>query len=496
MVGVTVYSPQLSVVVKKVIRRRATVAEGVAVSNRVSTAANQIDWADPTAGPEIDLTPYLAVGVPVRVNRSVSGPDSGKFSIVIPDQENVDLADSIYGLVEPMDVIEIRMARDPQAGGELPIVLRGFISSVSRSESMTEGGPQRRVVISGQDYSKILNLIRFIYLPTMIPAQLLLTSFSLFMNYGAESTGSETPAEFVIKIVNEVVGEFIGKMQAGSGGKASPVQLITPFAVDTSAPATVQPFGVQAWEGGDVYSLLATFGDVGAWNELYVEDRDEGPVLVYRPTPYKNALGDYIQSGAGADEVEATAEDVLMISVERTDRNVANYYWVDAPRLNLVEDVLTRLDQQIAPSPALDGYQNADPFFYGIRLMREATNQGPRYDGKPEAGVEEGEGIVIEQVAEKRRVLIENNKDNSVFEAGSIMMKGSPKFRAGTYLNLDRGGFKASYYIAEVDHEFVVGVSYHTTLTVERGTGFIERLKRGAGNSAYLAELTAGGTYA
>lgn len=484
--GVEVYSPKISVVLRKVIDRSATVAKDVPTNDRVSQAGSK----------EIDLTPFLARGTTVAVRRSVRGEDSGQFSINFPDDMHPDLMDSIYGLVEAQDVIEIRMARQPERGsaGDLPIVLRGFVSQVSRGRGISESGPSRSVVIAGQDYSKILNIIRFIYLPTMIPAQLLLSSFKNFLNYGVESN-YESPAAFVRKIITEVCGEYIGKMRDGSGGSSSPVEDLLVEATDSDIAGSIQPFGVQEWDGGSIYSLLATFGDVGPWNELYVEDRDDGPTLVYRPTPFKTAVGDYIQGGARAAHVNLPARDILDIEVSRSDSNVANYFWVDAPRTNLLQGPLLQLDQQLAPSPALEGYQNADPLLYGVRLMRMQTQQGIRYDGKPEAEVEEGDGLLIELVNEKRRVLIENNKDNSVLETGSIVVKGSEALKPGSYVTVESGDFAPSYYAHTVDHQFTIGGAFLTTLSVERGTGFIERLKRGAANSAYLAEMTVGGVY-
>lgn len=482
--GVPVYAPQLSVIVKKTINRKATVAEGVSVDERVQDSE----------GTEIDLTPFLGRGSVVSVRLSTRNPDSGQFSISFPDQMHADLADSIYGLVEPMDVVEIRMARE-STSAELPIVLRGFISEVNRQEGMGDSGPIRTVTITGQNYSKILNIIRVIYLPTMIPSQLLLTNFSMFINYGVESTNYDSAAAFVTKVVDNVVGEFLEKMRAGSGGDASPILSLSADAVDSPSNGEVQPFGVQDWQGGSITDLLTTFGDVGAWNELYVEERDDGPCLVYRPTPFRNAAGDLIQGGTSPSKVKVIADDVVSIQVRRTDANVANYFWVEAPRLNLVENVLMRQDMLLEPSPSITDYQNASPTTYGIRLMQVQSNQGMRYDGKREEEVEDKDGAVIAQVNEKRRVLIENNKDNAVLEEGSMTLKGSEKIKAGFYVDLDRGGFETSYYAHEVEHQFTVGVSFLTNVVFDRGTGFIQRLQRGDAASPYLAELTTGGVY-
>jgi len=81
------------------------------------------------------------------------------------------------------------------------------------------------------------------------------------------------------------------------------------------------------------------------------------------------------------------------------------------------------------------------------------------------------------------------------FRQGTITLKGNEALRPGSYLITDRGGFEASHYAYEMTHQFVVGGSFITMAAYDRGTGFIERLKRGAPNSAYMAEMTIGGAY-
>lgn len=126
--GTRVYRPQISILLHKVVNRTATVAEGVNVADRIKA----------TEGGSIELARYLGDGSTVTVRRTCRGQDTGMFSITFPDQMNASQMDSVYGLVEPMDAVEIRMARRI-AGGEaakLPIVLRGFVSEVTRSEAM------------------------------------------------------------------------------------------------------------------------------------------------------------------------------------------------------------------------------------------------------------------------------------------------------------------------------------------------------------------------
>jgi len=96
---------------------------------------------------EVDLTPYLGDGSAIRTKKGLR-EDAGGFSISFSDKLDPDTMDSIYALVEPMDLIEIRATRQPDLyiGQDLPLIMRGFVSSVRRPESMSnEGTPSRAV---------------------------------------------------------------------------------------------------------------------------------------------------------------------------------------------------------------------------------------------------------------------------------------------------------------------------------------------------------------
>jgi hypothetical protein len=322
--GIQTFRPQVSILLRKNIGRK-TVGEDIAASERFTGSKRTLD-----------LTPYLGDQGSVTVTRSTREP-AGMFSIALTDKMEPDRMDSLYGLIEPMDVIEIRMARDTAdyAGAfpeQMPIMMRGFVSDVRREQSMTATGPRRSVVISGQDYGKILQIMRIIYLPAMPEKENLLTAFKLFLNYGI-NPNDEDAGEFVNEIVTKVInGGFLKRMRtAVSGGHDDKCPVVDLNVEYDTGSGVVSPIGSQDWPGGTIYDLLRTFGDVGAWNELYIDDREDGPYLIYRPTPFTDLSGTPIQKSAHAvSKVDIHDSELLTISVGRTDANVANYYWVSA----------------------------------------------------------------------------------------------------------------------------------------------------------------------
>lgn len=140
MVGlVEIYEPGIRVTLYKTISR-TTLDANNPVSQRFQGSAKTID-----------LTPFLGDGSALRTSKSVR-ESAGGFSLTLVDKPykgtyaGTNTFETLYGLIEPMDLIEIRMRHDPPStgGAKPPIVMRGFVSTVSRSETMgADGRPQR-----------------------------------------------------------------------------------------------------------------------------------------------------------------------------------------------------------------------------------------------------------------------------------------------------------------------------------------------------------------
>jgi hypothetical protein len=166
--------PQISVKLFKTISRK-TIDGKSSVSERYAGKTESID-----------LEPFMGDGSVVRTSKSVREP-AGGFSITFADkaQNAVGSLETVYGLVEPMDVVEIRMWGGVGARpAKLPIVMRGFVSSVRRTQSMGDDGrPYRSVELSGQDYGKIWQTYQVIHLAAYNAGKPLLTTYVLFELY-------------------------------------------------------------------------------------------------------------------------------------------------------------------------------------------------------------------------------------------------------------------------------------------------------------------------
>lgn len=495
MTDVRVRHPGISVVLRKNVGR-STLDGQIPVSKRFDGQRR-----------ELDLTPLLGDQGRVVVRKSIREP-AGSFSITIPDQIAGD-NDTLYGLVEPMDVVEIRMAGDafahPKSGGSdgnpqrLPIMMRGLVSRVERSQAVDmDGRPHRAVTITGQDYGKIWQILQVFLSPFIAPEANLITSLPFFAQFGA-AINTMHAEEFVKEVFAKVVNPFIDTMKKASGDRAtSPLLNIQPDM--QVADGVVSPFGIGGWQGGTIYALLQEHCDIGPWNELYIEDREDGPFVVYRPNPFIAAnRKDWIMPVTVAPAfVNITREDVVSMSVARSDENVANYFWVDAPRfaLNFGETVRSFAYMAKPEDVYVTNHGNVDPTLYGNRRMWAQTQQGGRGEvnngnGTPDGAQRTlGEADCIAWMARRREQLVRANLDNVVFETGSMAIRGNEAVKAGAYVRLENGGMFSDHYVTSVTHDYLPFQRYLTQVEFERGTGFIDRVQREGGRqSPYWAEL-------
>lgn len=470
----------------------------------------------------IDLTPFLNDGSSVRVSKSVREP-AGAFSLTFADRPHGSALgafapmsetalESVYGLIEPMDMIEIRMwdgVGPWTSGKDYPIKMRGIVSDVERVEAMGQGGqPQRQVMVAGQDYGKFWQMFQVLYLPAYADKQALLTNFGLWEMFGIKAAGVLKSGEWVQTMVDKVLNPFIDKFLPANSPlpRKLKTDILVKHGVVNDSYQNMQ---------GSIYDILRFHGDVGTWNELYVEDREDGVYVVYRPVPAlkltadKGAKSRKIQDDAPEPTVvEVPGERIRTLSCGRSDNAVANFFWVNNARFDLIDD----MQRKLASIPKDDGkvsikdYPNAAVKYYATRPMYADTQQGDdavvnMSSGQDKAAQDERSKQMMSWIEKRLAILRETNKDNVVLERGSATIKGGPMraaggeaMKAGDYAMFKRGRVSWMAYVTRVDDEFAPFRSYLTSLSFERGEGFVERSKmEGGASSPWLAEQASGG---
>lgn len=500
-------TPQISVRLYKTISRK-TIDGQSAVSSRYSGKDEYID-----------LTPYLGGNSSVVTSKSIRDP-AGAFSITFADRPNnggvvkgpvlpMNALETVYGLVEPMDVVEIRIwgGVGPKPT-TLPIKMRGFVSQISRAQAMsTDGKPVRTVVVSGQDYGKLWQVYQILYLQAYAAGKPLLTTYNLWELFGVNAENTMKASEFVKSAVEKILNPYL----AGFMPEHSPMPKAMKLDITVAHGVINNSYQSQQ---GSVYDLLKFFGDVGIWNELYTEDREDGVYVVYRPTPAlsiskpKGASSRKIQDDA-PDPIYVTVadEDIQRIDTARSDASVANFMWVNNQRYDLIDDIYRKLlaIKDSDTTVNLKDYPNAAVKYYGVRPMYGETQQSDDEVKSMTTGLDkEGQVKRSERfeawIDNRRRLMVEMNKDNVVLESGSARIKGglmrpagkdgkAECFKAGDYARFRQGNLEFEGYVTQITDEFLPYQSYAATINFERGTGFVTRAQMGGGvNSPWLAE--------
>lgn len=488
------YEPKIEVRLVKAIKR-AEIIPDVPVVNRYGRLK------------AIDLTPYIGEEGGVHVSKGVREP-CGAWSVTITDREHPRLFETIYALVEPMDMIEIRVAHDPFAyESKPPVLMRGFVSLVSRNEIMAGGKPIRTVTISGQDFGKILQILQIFYLNNSVVGDNILSQFAFFHKYADENGAKiKSGKDFVNDMLDGVINPYLAKIAATAKGESIGAKVINKITPDVTIEGNVSPYSISQMNNVSVYQMLCYLLDVGAFNELYTEDTEDGISLVVRPAPFLDVQGNPIQ-GVKPKTIKITSEDVVAINVSRTDAGVANYFWVsNSPWTMYGNETAQALAMQGKPESYIKfDYLNSQAAYYGIRKMEVATMMGPPDYSASDSTKGEAmpkETKTLGDWIEKRRTILANiNKDNVIFESGSLRVRGNEKIKAGMLLIVGRGNSgkardkqgrlqtntSSRYYVTRVDHEFVPFQGFYTTVTVERGTSFIERAQNE--ESVYRLEI-------
>ncbi|EKK5568134.1 hypothetical protein PN823_004556 [Enterobacter hormaechei] len=455
----------------------------------------------------IDLTPWLGDGSSITTGKDITQP-AGTFSLTFSDRPNVSGVsmgpvlstaglESVYGLVEPMDVVEIRMwsgkglMPDP-----LPIKMRGFVTEIARGRQMgADGRPIRTVVVSGQDYGKILQTYQVLYLPSYSGSRPLLTGFNFFEQFGIEARNTMSGADFITTLLDKAINPLLDT-------------LIPPYSpVPRQIMADVQTSGMlnnsYMNQEGSVFDLMRQFLDVGLWNELFIEDREEGVYLVWRPLPYFDLMsGEPTQPLQVQPETVTIADnEIVNIRQSRNDEAVFNYYWVTNQRFDLADDGYRRQEAYMAggSNETMD-YPNTARKYYGIRAFYGDTVMGPEGMDNMTSGLdaqaqEKRGGEYMDWINLRRSAVIGNNRDNVVLERGQIDMKGGPMradgataMKAGDQLRVLDGLLSWDAYATSITDNFQPYRSYTSSVQFERGTGFATRVSESAGNSPWLKE--------
>ena len=299
-----------------------------------------------TRGEVYTYQDLAADAISLELQRATDG-SAGAFALTLTARAYKDgtWADRI----QPMDYVEIRAGNLSPSSyplGKLPMRFRGFVDHSAQTFSIpSSGGPQRSVVISGRDYTKLWQVSQVQYLWTInLPAALTAaTGFGLSSNYGV-------PPD--VSTVSQLVNAVVQHVFEGDG----PPTTSSPFAplfrqqgVDIPDPVVavsvpdryeINLLSVEPYTGS-VWNLVQYFQSA-PFGEAFFYDAEAGPVLVVRVAPFKDLSGNFVEPAVDPATIEhqlgPVTLDPSLISeqqIEFSDDEVLNYFFVYADQANM-----------------------------------------------------------------------------------------------------------------------------------------------------------------
>jgi hypothetical protein len=340
------------------------------------------------------------------------------------------------------------------------------------------------VVISGQDWGKFLQII----VDKKIRGNPLgtdwLSNMVMQTHYGIPVAIMSAP-DLIQQCVEKIANPFIKKF--------SDTGAIVPFLSDVSGADPTDEAMMQGYYSnpmGTLWDFIKKYGDLGPFYEMFIDDTEQGPVLVYRKPPF--LAGTTSIYGTQFEAVNVESSQVQRLRASRSDADVANYVWVDHPRTAQ----LTAMDLNLMsfgqdPATLLLDTPNSSRTLYGVRTLELTSQHGVILQAAPEAIFKQSKSSFLAYMKEKLRKLKLANQDNVVLESGTMVIAGNEKVKVGRVLVIQRGRFIGTYYATSVTHTFNPFQSFMTTVQFVRGTGFDNRSRNEATGvpNPYLQEI-------
>jgi hypothetical protein len=364
---------------------------------------------------------------------------------------------------------------------------------------MSGDKPQRSVTVSGQDFAKLMQIYQINYMFYSQASDYAMSEFRFFQYYADNNVNKSRSANsFVTSVVDKILTPYMSDITALSKAEVLGAKTISTWSAQSSIEGAVNPFPVTSYNDGSLYNLLRNTLDIGVFNELYVEDAEDGPILVVRPIPFKDGQGMFIQGTA--NNITLSSIDIVSQNVSRSDENVANYFWVTNSTAAMLDNssiLAAAIHGDKSSFVKFDGL-NCGKDIFGIRKLEADTalddEASISSDTPKEDDLTKRVGVDMLWVDRRRKLLADLNIDNAIFESGSFRLRGNENIKAGMYINILRGVNHlrvCEVYAHSVTHTFVPFSGFHTDVHFDRGTGFIERAQKKM--PTYLNEIEAQG---
>lgn len=426
------------------------------------------------SGARNDITKWLGESCVINTSKGIFEP-FGTFQITFLDKNwprpGGDF--SLYAKVGPMDAIVIRAAHN--GADEPKTIMRGFVTSVRRSEVMGDDGrPARRVTITGQDIGKLWTTLGLYFLPYPDDQMNVLSKLGPISKYVGDTQKGMTG--------NDFLGLMTFIMDTDLSGLIAKTDLSMALTPAGEGVGDVGANVIQAANDLTFYQFMASNLDVGALNELWMDDPGDGAVEVrWRPL-FSGPTGLTIRE----DEIQA-------LDCWRDDSRVSNWFWVWPRNAALVSNASSRAEALAVGHPPQDARQHfwCRKELFGFRKLEVESAMLPpgwvtHTDQPSVERYEAGKPGLTQWIAQQTQKLQDLNKDNTKLERCTAKLRGNEKLRPGQWHKIRKGDTTFKYYAVKVEHQVELYGGFFTTLHGERGEVW-------SGDTTYIPELNLSG---
>lgn len=417
---------------------------------------------------QYDLTEWLGDSCRIHISKGIREP-SGILSLTFLDKpyylpsegRNV----SLYAMVCPMDVIEVRAARDGKNATKL--LMRGYVSEVRREESVASNGkPVRQVRISCHDIGKLWmqNLFYFRYGIEDSVAQL--SSYALMFKYFDSTKASISVKDFLAEFATKVFAPALRRLHKNTE-HLDAMSVTTWSNVDGSIfVPSVSNISDMPW-----HAFLSRTFDVGPFNELFLLDLENEIKLICKQN---------FSQAPGVPMPIITDDAIIAMSSVRSDARVANWFWAwpngFAQMNNVDVKAQAALMQSESDARKLEWCKED---YFGFRPIDVTFSVRPiqfiQQDNPSDDTATKNKNLVSDWQKEKTSFLRAMNADNSRLEDVTFRVKGVEGIHPGSWMQAKRGNANPTrHYIVRVDHDIQLYGPWVTNLTTERGEGFMD----------------------
>lgn len=330
-----------------------------------------------------------------------------------------------YDKLASNDMLIIWLQRPPE---ENRVVMYGLIDDIRRTMDWSSTQPRRAVQVSGRGFNKAfchfdIGLINF-YSGILGKDNGFFTSF--------HSIGNRSSYGAIETVLNAYLGKGL-QYKFGNGKTLKEYVKYTGKPRDNELLIDYLSFSSY---NGSMWNFLKELGNA-PFNETYWEVIDDSPSLIHRPTPFNK--NDWV----ALNRLTIKDEDLVSNNTGRSDLETYTIYNCHVSFMG---------ESKPNTYPPL-WYP---PFYpkYGLRELKVDTVYASS----------------LEHMYEPREFtsdLYNFNVKNNIFENGTLVVKGSNKYKVGERVILESEGME--FYVEAVSHSFNAFNNWTTSLNVTRG---------------------------